>query len=159
MVMAIQTQSEPKIMALRARGTWTGGMQTQVQVRTFEPLVLDEPAALGGADEGPNPMEYVLSALIGCASVMLAVVAQEQNFTYAGAQFDVRGVLDVRGLEGVPGVSPYFSSIKGTAQVKTDGSQQALDQVAAAIEARCPVISMLKAAGVDVEMRWIAQTV
>lgn len=155
--MAVETDAAASVVALRAHGAWKGGVETEVSVRDFAPLTMDEPPALGGEDRGPNPMEYVLAGLIGCESVMLAVIAQEQGLEYTSADFEVKGLLDVRGLQGVEGVRPYFSSVKGSVTVTTQASQEALDQVAEAIEARCPVITMLRAAGVDLEIRWIAK--
>ncbi|WP_324716107.1 OsmC family protein [Carboxydochorda subterranea] len=152
--MAVAQQ--PKLFTMRARGEWKGGVRTEVRVRHFVPIVLDEPADLGGSDQGPNPMEYVLSSLIGCASVMLAVVAKEQGLQYSGVEFDVRGTLDVRGLEGVEGVRPYFDTVKGSIRVHTQAAQPVLDAVAAQVERRCPVYTMLQAAGVDVQIEWVA---
>src|SRR5690606_21631860 len=114
----------------------------------FDKVVMDEPANLGGTDMGPNPMEYLLGALIGCEAVLVAIVAQEQGFTYTDLDFDLRGTLDLRGLEGLPGVRPYFEKITGTIKMKTPEGQAALDALAAEVERRCPVYTTLEAADV-----------
>lgn len=36
-----------------------------IEVRDFE-LVVDEPEDMGGTDEGPNPLEYLLASQSGC---------------------------------------------------------------------------------------------
>jgi uncharacterized OsmC-like protein len=33
-------------------------------------LIIDEPEALGGTDEGPSPVEYILAGLAGCLNVV-----------------------------------------------------------------------------------------
>lgn len=149
------TKTTPKVVAMRVQGAWTDGVRTETQVRQFAPLVMDEPPSLGGKDTGPNPMEYVLAAFIGCASVMLAVIAPEQNFTYSAAEFDLKGTLDVRGLEGAEGVRPYFDKVVGTVRVTTNDAQ-GLYRVAEEVERRCPVYTMLEAADVELAIEWEA---
>lgn len=41
------------------------GLKSEVRIRQFH-LDVDEPEALGGKDQGPNPVEYVLAALASC---------------------------------------------------------------------------------------------
>lgn len=148
------TDSSPKLASLRVSGKQTKGMRTDLFARQFN-LVVDEPANLGGTDAGANPMEYVLAGLAGCASVMLNIIAQEQGLAYQGASFDVRGTLDLRGLEGVPGVPRHFEKVRGSARVITSDTKK-LQEVASAIEDRCPVFNLLKDAGVDITLDWIA---
>lgn len=156
MTQAGPTNNQPKIATLRVQGEWAGGMRTNINVRQFDPIVMDEPPELGGADAGPNPMEYVLGALIGCESVVLAIVAQERGFTYSGVTFDLRGSLDVRGLEGVEGVRPYFDKVYGTINVETSESDEALQDLAKEVERRCPVYTTLEAADVAFDVTWRA---
>lgn len=154
MALPTDMNTEPKIANIRVRGKWTGGVQTEVNIRNFPPVVMDEPPDLGGTDKGPNPMEYVLGALIGCETVLVAVVAQEKGFEYTGLEFDLRGSLDIRGLEGVEGVRPYFDTIKGTINVTTSESEADLMTLAKEVERRCPAYTMLEAAGVTFDVKW-----
>lgn len=152
--MSTATQNQPKIYTAHAWGEWTGGVRSEVTIRQFEPIVMDEPESLGGSDTGPNPMEYLLGALIGCKTVVFALVAKEHGFTYSDLKFDLKGSLDVRGLEGVEGVRPYFKSIQGTIQVTTTEDYDALIQVARETERRCPVYTTLAAADVAFDIDW-----
>lgn len=43
-------------------------------------LVVDEPAALGGGDAGPNPYALILAALGACTSMTLRLYAQQKNW-------------------------------------------------------------------------------
>ncbi|MCP9312713.1 OsmC family protein [Liquorilactobacillus satsumensis] len=47
------------------------GAQVKVQVREHT-FLADEPLSLKGTDAGPNPVEYLLSALGGCLSITAA---------------------------------------------------------------------------------------
>lgn len=155
-MMTTATENQPKIYTAHARGEWTGGFRSEMEVRQFDPIVMDEPPSLGGTDTGANPMEYLLSALIGCETVVFAIVAQERGFTYSDVKFDLQGSLDLRGLEGVEGVRPYFEKITGTIQVTTTESQDKLAEIAQEAERRCPVYTTLEAADVAFEVEWQA---
>ncbi|NLN19268.1 MAG: OsmC family protein [Firmicutes bacterium] len=148
------TDQSQKLASLRVSGKQTEGMRTDIRVRQFN-LVIDEPESLGGTDTGANPMEYVLAGLAGCASVMLRMIAREQGLEYESASFDIRGTLDLRGLEGVPGVRRHFQTVTGKVEVVTSDGDK-LQKVAEAIEDRCPAYNMLKDAGVDIKLDWIA---
>lgn len=148
--------TKPKLAAITARGEWTGDVRTEVRVRHFAPILMDEPRELGGTDLGANPMEYVLAALMGCETVLMAMVAQERNFTYDGIEYDLRGTLDLRGLEGATDVRPYFREITGTVRVTTTETEADLLDVAKEVERRCPVYTMLAAADVKFNVDWQA---
>jgi uncharacterized OsmC-like protein len=148
------TDQSQKLSSLRVSGKQTSGMRTDVRARQFN-LVIDEPESLGGTDEGANPMEYVLAGLAGCASVMLRMIAKEQDLEYESVSLDIRGTLDLRGLEGVPGVSRHFQTVTGKVEVVTSDADK-LQKVAEAIEDRCPAYNLLKDAGVDIACDWVA---
>jgi uncharacterized OsmC-like protein len=50
------------------------------QVRDSAPFIVDEPEQLGGINEGPNPLEYLLGAVSACTSFIIGYAAKEQNF-------------------------------------------------------------------------------
>ena len=70
-----------------------------VQVRGFE-LIVDEPPGLGGDDEGPNPVEYILAGLAGCLNVMGHIIAKEMGFTIRSLTIDAAGPLNPKKLLG-----------------------------------------------------------
>ena len=110
-----------------------------VQVRGFE-LIVDEPPGLGGDDEGPNPVEYILAGLAGCLNVMGHIIAKEMGFTIRSLTIDAAGPLNPGKLLGKQTDDRAgYKNIDVTLNVDADVDQATLDRWLATIEARCPV--------------------
>lgn len=110
-----------------------------VQVRDFE-LIVDEPPGLGGGDEGPNPVEYILAGLAGCLNVMGHIVAKEMGFAIRSLDVSASGSLDPAKFLGKPTDDRAgYKNVDVTLRVDTDADQATLDRWRATIEARCPV--------------------
>ena len=73
--------------------------ETTVETRGFE-FTVDEPEALGGTDEGPNPVEYLLGAWAGCLNVVAHTVAEEQDIEIRALEVDLEGGLDPKKFLG-----------------------------------------------------------
>ena len=142
------------LVKMTTAGKWEGGMKTAVQIRNFAPVYMDEPQMMGGQDEGPNPMEYLLAALTGCCSVMIGIIAKEMNFTYSDVQFENVGFLDPRGLMGVEGVAAGFQKVRNIVTITTEENQERIETLRDQVEKRCPVFSMMNDAGVNMEVIW-----
>lgn len=142
------------LISVETSGKWTKGVQTEISIRSFEPFIVDEPKNLGGFDEGPNPVEFVLAGLTSCTSVMIALIAKELQFSYDAVDFHNKGSIDVQGLMGVKGVSPHFQSVDFTVTIKTNESDDRIEQLKEAVEKRCPVMNLFRDAGVPVQSIW-----
>src|SRR3954465_4118517 len=103
--------TKAQLLKVETSGKWESGLKTSISIRDFSTLIVDEPKSLGGTDEGPNPVEYVLAALTSCTSVMIALISKEKKFSFQGVDFKNNGILDLQGLMGVEGVSPHFQSV------------------------------------------------
>ena len=57
------------------RGPLDGAFRSEASVRGFAPIASDEPAALGGTDSAPNPVEQLLAAFGNCLAVGYAANA------------------------------------------------------------------------------------
>jgi uncharacterized OsmC-like protein len=144
-----------QLVKVETSGKWEKGLQTSIYIRDFEKITVDEPENLGGTDVGPNPVELVLGGLSSCTSVMIALIAKEQGFSYDGAAFHNEGTLDIRGLQGVEGVSPHFQTVRYKVEIKTNETEEKVEALRKEVEKRCPVLNLLVDAGADVQGEWI----
>src|SRR5690625_6126733 len=84
-----------------ARATAETETRVNVQLRDFT-LTIDEPVALGGSDQGPNPVEFVLAAVMGCMNVVVHLVAKERGVRIRSLEATARGSLDPARFMGRP---------------------------------------------------------
>lgn len=144
-----------KIGIRHVKATNAAGTRTKIQVRDFDPVYTDEPASLGGTNTAPSPLETVLIALVGCDGVIINGVATAMKFNYAGVDFACESQIDVRGPKGVPGIRPYFETAKLDITVYSDESDARFQQLRKNVEFRCPVMNLLAAAQVGMDLTWI----
>ena len=144
-----------KIAIRHVKATNAAGTRTKVQVRDFDAVYTDEPASLGGTNTAPSPLETVLVALVGCDGVIINGVATAMKFAYTGVDFACESQIDVRGPKGVPGVRPYFESAKLDIIVYSDETDARFQQLRKNVEFRCPVMNLLNAAQVVMDVSWI----
>ena len=133
----------------------TTGLGSKTEVRSGKHhFYIDEPTSLGGTDAGPNPLQYVLGALAGCEEVVANQVAKQMGFQLDGIDFDIMGFIDPRGMMGQDDVVPYFQHITIRASVKTPESTERIRELQEMVDKRCPVLTLIHAAGVKVDTEW-----
>lgn len=111
----------------------------EVSARDFKWLV-DEPPSLGGGDIGPNPVEYVLGALLGCLNVVVHLVAKEKGVVLTSFTASATGELDPTKFLGKNmDVRAGYSVIEIKIEVESEADQATLDEIIAIAETRCPV--------------------
>lgn len=127
------------MLTFEATAVSTSDTGLKVKARDFEFLV-DEPASLGGGDLGPNPVEYVLGALLGCLNVVVHLVAREHGVTLDSFEAKAVGELDPAKFLGKSDEARAgYQTISVEITVTGDAEQDVLDQIARESEARCPV--------------------
>jgi uncharacterized OsmC-like protein len=100
-------------------------------------LIIDEPAALGGTDEGPSPVEYILAGLAGCLNV---VGHKELGFTIDKLKIEVTGNLNPDSLLGVSSAERAgFKKIDLKLIPETDAPIEVLVDWLKIVQDRCPV--------------------
>lgn len=142
------------MLEVAAHSQWQSGVQSHSQVRDFAPIVMDEPTILGGQNQGPNPLEYLVASLNGCNAVIISLVAKELNFKFTELSFDTKGEVDLRGLMGQSGVSTHFQSLTLSVSIKTDESAERLQALQNAVASRCPVYNLFRDADVVLHTQW-----
>lgn len=113
--------------------------KTVVKARTFK-MIIDEPEDLGGTNDGPNPVEYVLAALSGCLNVMCHVVAQEMDIKLRGVEIKISGALNPEKLFGKETEDRAgYKFINVEINPDTDADMATLEKWVQIVESRCPV--------------------
>lgn len=127
-------QADPKIakFQFRARNHLIDGGLNRSEIGEFhgalkehrcgvEPFVLhnDEPAVLHSADRAPNPVEYLLQALLACITTTTTYKAAAHGIEIESIRSEVEGDIDLQGLLGLnPDVRPGFQEIRATLRIK-----------------------------------------
>lgn len=118
--------------------------KTVVKARGFE-IVIDEPAELGGTNEGANPVEYILAAFCGCINVMAHVIANEMNIELRSVKIKMAGELNPNRLFGTSFEDRAgYKGIEVSIEPDCDASEEELTKWMEAIEDRCPVSDNLR---------------
>lgn len=129
------------------------GLKSTVKAGKHD-IIVDEAPQMGGNNEGPNPLQYMLSALVGCGNVVAHLVAKEMNFDLQGLSFEATGEFDPRGFMGDPNVRTYFETVTVDVKVETSESDERIEQLREQVEARCPVYGTFRAADVELKGAW-----
>ncbi|MEW9500970.1 OsmC family protein [Jeotgalibacillus marinus] len=140
------------MMTFQVTGT-SSKMKSELKAKNHS-ITIDEPATMGGTDQGADPLSTLLASLAGCENVIANMVAKELKFDLQGLEFDIKGELDPRGLMGQTDVQPYFNHVSVHAKVKTNETQERIEELKVKTDARCPVFTTLKAAGIPIEANW-----
>ncbi len=110
-----------------------------VKARDFT-MIIDEPPALGGEDTGPNPVEYVLSAIVGCLNVTGHIVAKEMGLTINSLEITANGDINPELLFGKSEKDRAgFKGINIEFRVDAQADQETLDSWLNQVKTRCPV--------------------
>ncbi len=147
--------TKPIIRKKSVSASNNGSLATVVHFGEQGSFIFDEPAAHGGGDQGPTPLTGVLAALCACESVTFSRTAKEMDFNYRGIEYKAAFTIDIRGRLGVRGVVPHFQTVKVEARVSTEETEVRLNEVVEETEARCPVLNLIKDAGVRVDIVWV----
>jgi uncharacterized OsmC-like protein len=77
---------EPRSVVVSGPAT---GFRTDVEVGGHH-LVVDEPTAVGGADDGPTPYEMLLAGLGACTAMTLRIYADRRKWPLERARISLR---------------------------------------------------------------------
>ncbi|MFK2826807.1 OsmC family protein [Bacillus sp. B190/17] len=102
-------------------------------------VIIDEPANLGGTDQGMNPVELLLSALGACQSIVARTYAKKFEIDLQNFWVELEGDIDIDGFLGKSDVRPGFQSIRYTFHIETTAPEEKIKAYKEYIEAHCPV--------------------
>ena len=110
-------------------------------------VIIDQPVAGGGTDEGPTPLEYFLFSLAGCVASIGRIAAKQKKIELRRFAIFAEGDYDPAGLLGKPTENRSgFQVVRITAEIDADMTstekQAFLDEVCE----RCPLHNNIKLA-------------
>ena len=125
------------------KGFYAAGGEDASREAAFE-LDAGEPAILLGADEGPNPAEYLLHALAACLTTSIVYVAAARKVRLTSVESTLTGEMDVRGALGVSDEPRNgFERIGVSFRVTGDAPAAKLREVVERAKARSAVYDMV----------------
>lgn len=120
------------------------GLHSEALIRAFR-LDVDEPAALGGQDKGPNPVELILAALGACQEITYRLYADTLGIPLNQVSVSVSGQLDLRGFFAVDeGVRPGFKDISAIVRIDSPAPADEIERLRATVDRHCPVLDILR---------------
>ncbi|RIJ50149.1 OsmC family peroxiredoxin [Maribellus luteus] len=126
-------------LTFKIEGEAQSAARLAVSARQFT-IVVDEPPALGGDDQGANPVEYLLASYAGCINVVAHLTAKELGIKLAGLKIQVEGNLNpARFLGKSDEERAGFKQINVDFFPETDASAEKISHWISLIKKRCPI--------------------
>ena len=119
------------------------GFHIDVAARDFN-MVVDQPPAGGGKNDGPNPLEYCLASLGACMVTIGTIIAKQERIDLRGMSCKVDGDLETAVLMG-KATEPRagFVDIRMELTIDADMTAEEKHAFVEKIEARCPISDAL----------------
>jgi len=144
LIGACQAQPELGKSRFRVTNRWLGGTVTRTRIQGFysagkedtsraRPFVLeaDEPPLLAGNNTGPNPVEYLLTALVSCVTTAMVAHAAARGIVIEEIESAVEGDIDMRGFMGLADDVPRgYQNIRLAFQIRSDAAPEQLRELA-----------------------------
>lgn len=126
------------ISTLKVTGKVAEGFRTEIGCS--HNFVVDQPKAMGGNDEGCNPMELFLASLPACICAIGRIISNQKRLNVRGIDVEIEGDIDKDFLmgkteEGRAG----FTEIRTYVNVDADMSKEDKEAFVHEIEKRCPI--------------------
>lgn len=132
-IAAIKDNAEVAKFNFRATNKWLGGAKNRTTIKEFtgaldeqrdgvQAFIADngEHPVLLGYDEAPNPVEWLLHALVGCMTTTMVYHAASRGIAIEAIDSQIEGDLDLRGFLGVSSdVRKGFDAVRVRMRVKT----------------------------------------
>ena len=142
---AVKANEEIAKFNFRATNKWNGGDRNCTTIKEFSGALTEhrtdgqsfsfengEPPVLLGADKAPNPVEWLLHALIGCLTTTTAYHAASRGIVIDAIDSKIEGDLDLRGFLGLrEDVRKGYSAIRVNMRVKTKADPATIKNLSA----------------------------
>ena len=148
-------QQDPALARFQFRATnrWIDGGENRSRVKEFYgagqedtsrtaawEFVNGEPPVLLGANEGANPVEFLLHALAGCVTTTTILHATARGISIRRLRTELEGDIDLQGFLGLDSnVSPGYEAIRIRMDIEADCSDEQLDELLNIARSHSPV--------------------
>lgn len=140
LVSAIRDEPTKADTIWRSTVEWKGGFRSEARSRDFAPIPSDEPAALGGDDTAPNPVEQVLGAFGSCLAVGYAANATAAGIELTRLTIELEGDLDLHAFLGLrDGGHAGFDSITAKVSIESDAPSDQIEDLHRKVVSTSPV--------------------
>jgi len=140
----------------KASNKWVNGGLNRTTINNFygaqkelshkEPFELDadEPPLLLGEDQGPNPVEYALTALAACVTTSIVYHAAAKGINLKSVESKLEGDIDLRGFLGISkDVSPGYKEIRMNFKIESDAPAEQLKELIEFAPSLSPVFNTI----------------
>jgi uncharacterized OsmC-like protein len=127
----------------RIKEFYGAGSEDESRTAAFE-FTNGEPPVLLGANEGANPVEFLLHALAGCVTTTTVLHAAARGIQIERLSTELVGTIDVQGLLALDDTVPVgYEQIRIKMDIKADCSDDELDELLAFAENHSPVCNTI----------------
>ena len=103
-------------------------------------LVVDQPPAAGGDNDGPTPLDYFLLSIAGCQATIARIIAMQKRIDLRAFNVRVEGDLDTEVLLGKSSENRCgFTGLKIQVEVDADMTREEKEAFIHEVDRRCPV--------------------
>ena len=156
-VAALKNDPSLAQFQFRARNQWINGGENRSTIRDFygagaedssrsDAFVFTngEPPVLLGANEGANPVEFLLHALAGCVTTTTVLHAAARGITLRKLSTELSGDIDLQGLLALDdAVEPGYRSIQIKMDIEADCSDEQLAELIDFAQKHSPVCNTI----------------
>lgn len=149
-----------------AKNNWISGGENKTTVQEFysagqthtrsKPFVItqDEPTIFLGKDHAANPVEYALTALVGCVTSTLVYYAAAMNVKINKIESTIDGDIDLRGFLNIDeNIKAGYKSIDIKFKIDSDASPETLKTLTEIAKKHSPVANTIaNATPVNIEL-------
>lgn len=144
LIKGIQDDPKQADATFRAAARLEEGFLAQIDTRNFS-FVSDEPQELGGTNQGPNPVEYVLGAFAACQEIVIKAYATVLGIDITSVHVETDGDLDLHGFLNLTEARAGFTAVRYKTTVETtETDPDKLKQLRELAVKRCPVLDIIK---------------
>lgn len=152
-VSAIQQDPTLARFQFRATNRWIDGGENRSRIKEFYgagqedssrtaawEFINGEPPVLLGANEGANPVEFLLHALAGCVTTTTVLHATARGITIHRIRTELEGDIDLQGFLALdPDVPPGYEAIRIRMDIEADCSDEELEDLLSFARQHSPV--------------------